>query len=256
MKLIFIVKGTKGYYVNDYNKFCSLNERQGEHFDIQVSDRIYGKEPSKDFSETFEIKNDSDFQESCDSREHKYTHHPSSTCITSHTESLYVLSSSAEENDRYFYKKNFDVASEFLPRNGGSFQPENKIIKFINTCTVDYYLLIWVILSKTNKLYKKNLNELKRNENISSFYEYINKIVQCIVAKKWNSARLLWSNFICKGYSENSEMILYDYYGSEIEGYAGFHSIQTFSYFYKCTEKKCRFGNDWNKEELSGFSIS
>jgi len=84
MNLIFIVKGTKGYYVNDYNKFCSLNERQGEHFDIQVSDRKYGKEPSKDFSETFEIKNYSDFQESCDSRDRSMERLPEEAMLCKH----------------------------------------------------------------------------------------------------------------------------------------------------------------------------
>jgi len=117
---------------------------------------------------------------------------------------------------------------------------------------LDYYLLVWVILSKTNKLLKKILHR----ENIDEFHKNINRITQNIVAKKWNSARLVWSKYISKNYMETPKMITYNYFGSEMDAFSGFHCIQTFKYLFKCTETNCRFGNSWKENRLSGFSIA
>jgi hypothetical protein len=163
-------------------------------------------------------------------------------------DSIYIISS---KSDMLCFEKNFKIASEFFTANGGSFYLDNKLIKFINTCTLDYYLLIWVILSKTNIFLKNIFHSI----NPTDFYKNINKITQSIGAKKWNSARLFWSKFISKKYSETQEAIIYDYYGSEMDGFSSFHSIQSFKYSYKCSEINCRFGNSWNEEEFSGFSM-
>jgi len=166
-------------------------------------------------------------------------------------ESIYLLTAGVEENDRSSFQNNFTIASDFMTGNGGSFTFENRRITFRNTCTLDYYLLIWFILSRTNMLLKIIFEKKWKID----FYKTIMKVTQSILNRKWNSARLAWSEFIGKKFINESKSIVYDYFGSELEGFSGSHDIQSFSFKYKCSNKTCQFGKTWNDELSTGFSI-
>jgi hypothetical protein len=231
---------------NRFNKHFS-GEKQ---FDFTDDDQVKRNFLTlEEYQDPYFIDSVKDLNE--ESIENRFNKHI--TSATSDNESsIYIISSTGLENEKLFFIRNVNIASEFFTSNGGSFQFENNMITFSNTCTLDYYLLIWVILSKTNKL----LKNIFHRENIDEFYKNINRITQNIVAKKWNSARLVWSKYISKNFLSTTKMITYNYFGSEMDAFSGFHCIQTFKYLFKCTETNCRFGNSWKENRLSGFSIA
>jgi hypothetical protein len=87
---------------------------------------------------------------------------------------------------------NMPEFNEHIPKNGGFFEFEKKIIKYINTCTIDYFLFAFWVLSKLIPMFKERIpNRLHKNDII--------KIIESIENLMWDNARKIWFLEIMKG---------------------------------------------------------
>jgi hypothetical protein len=158
----------------------------------------------------------------------------------------------ANQKNNEAYTSVIEIADSYFTWNGGSIAKTNstKAISFTNTCSIDYYLLIWFIVYKLKKYTFKNCND--------TFHCVITKIVTHIEKNQWSEARYQWSIFNKMKNSNNNDdsEIHYDYFSSEAESYIHAHNdYQTFRWSYICDNKCCDLGKDNITETSSGFII-
>jgi hypothetical protein len=81
------------------------------------------------------------------------------------TQTNVIVSSNAYEKHFKIYdnNKNIELAQTNIVRNGGRFIQDRTKIIFENTCSVDYFLLIIFMLSKTNIAFQSILNNKKKD---------------------------------------------------------------------------------------------
>lgn len=132
------------------------------------------------------------------------------------------------------------------PSNGGNFVSNSMNYYIINTCSIDYFLLIIFLL------YDKN------DQNKSIFDDtFIMDIIQYISLNDWNIARLKWIEYnqIPKKIICQKNNIVYNCFLSEYESfYKTISTFQSFTWFCKCPSKHCKL-NVMTKQNSSAFKL-
>ena len=81
--------------------------------------------------------------------------------------------------------------TQHVPINGGFFIVDNKKIGFINTCTIDYYLLSFWVMNYLIKDFKKAMPALEHTTSIIN-------IINNIEIGQWDMARQIWYSDVMK----------------------------------------------------------
>ena len=81
--------------------------------------------------------------------------------------------------------------TQHVPINGGFFIVGNKKIGFINTCTIDYYLLSFWVMNYLIKDFKKAMPALEHTTSIIN-------IINNIEIGQWDMARQIWYSDVMK----------------------------------------------------------
>ena len=129
-----------------------------------------------------------------------------------------------------FYKKSNYISSciNLNLQNGGSFIMDNKEYFSMNTCSIDYFLII-IFIIRMNHM--EQFNQLK-NIEIGNVFEKIYGHLSC---NDWQMARLAWLEF-CPGLKQTiKNNNVYDWFLSEYEAYFVYYRCnQFYSWTSKC----------------------
>ena len=102
--------------------------------------------------------------------------------------------------------------------NGGSATVNGRNYHFLNTCSIDYFLLaVYLICSSSKKIYERSHS----NQPTSRLYKTFLAIKEHLMTNKWNLARLEWAKFSrmkCIINQDNS--ITFDYFLTTGEAFA------------------------------------
>lgn len=143
-------------------------------------------------------------------------------------------------NESESRKYQCQVFRKYLPRNAnttGAFLNESKRYQIDNSCTIDYYLLLWYILSTRNS---KLISELKSKKS-NNFYDVIKRITDNIKDNNWNLARLSWAKYIGLkpiGRKSKNDLIKYSFFNTENLIFQIDHNNYQ-KYSYECPNANC-----------------
>jgi hypothetical protein len=137
--------------------------------------------------------------------------------------------------------------------NGGSANINGQNVCFVNTCTIDYWLLaIYLVLDNSNIAKERILSKSSTNTELNSV---LDKIKSFLLVNDWNEARLEWTNFIgLKGKLQNGTLY-YDYYTTLSTAFVDkWNQYQLFTFDYKC-KKSCQINGDQKTESSHEFYL-
>lgn len=111
-------------------------------------------------------------------------------------------------------------------------------IQFINTCTIDYFLVLIATIANNNKYFQEKINNLeKKNE-----FTEVSKKISCEMFKNdWNSARYTWLQFnefpIAKIFGNHYH---YDFFSTEFLVFVGkLQKYQEYFWTSNCENPNC-----------------
>ncbi len=146
-------------------------------------------------------------------------------------------------NNIFYYSWNFlEMMRNLNLTNGGKLVMDEIAYTILNTCTIDYFLLVVFFLGKNSKGFENEIH-LKTNKNFKyNFFKIWHDIYLKIQNNNWNMARLIWAQFNkFPEFKLNEETgIKVDYFGSLYQAYMKmYYEVQEFNYYYKCPDDKC-----------------
>ena len=136
-----------------------------------------------------------------------------------------------EKSDQsIFYKKAKYISDckHLVLQNGGKFSIDNIEYYAVNTCSIDYFLIIIYII-RLNHI--ENFNQIK-NIEIGKVFE---RIYNYLSLNDWQKARIVWLEY-CIGLEKIiKKNNVYDWFLSEYESFfVYFRSNQFYSWISKC----------------------
>jgi hypothetical protein len=137
-----------------------------------------------------------------------------------------------------------------IPKWGGQIENENNAIIFKNTCSFDYFLLsLWTAKQLSPKL-NKYFDEKHKSTCVD---QAILNVIDLIENDKWNQAKYLWLNDICKISPNESGEIdcegsVYGFFGKHIEHYQSFFRSP-------CPNTECRSNKNESTSNLIQFNM-
>ena len=137
--------------------------------------------------------------------------------------------------------------------NGGSAYANGQNVRFVNTCTIDYWLLaIYLVVGNSNLAKERILSKSSTNIELNNV---LDKIKSFLLVNDWNLARLEWTNFIgLKGKLQNGTLY-YDYYNTLSPAFVDkWNQYQLFTFDYKC-KKSCPINGDQKTESSHEFCL-
>ncbi len=125
-----------------------------------------------------------------------------------------------------------------LPSNGGKLLEDKKQFTFLNTCSIDYFILVCYIISRK---FEYCLHE---KEKKTPFDHLLIEFGKSIGSKNnWDEARLSWLNFNnnnIKKSQTNENKFLYNCLTDEFTAYYSSYSFyQQFRWFNSCPNSNC-----------------
>jgi hypothetical protein len=139
--------------------------------------------------------------------------------------------------------------------NGGTITMVEKKYKFINTCSIDYFLLVIHYIAKNNSYLVKQRG-LQKNL-AGPFYQSCAKIGEFLSVNNLCMARLEWAKFFKNAFTKTKKgTTLYDFYLHLEEAFydKDTKKIQEFEFSYSCSQTcPVNFSNE--KETSSKFLL-
>ncbi|CAF0992528.1 unnamed protein product [Brachionus calyciflorus] len=150
--------------------------------------------------------------------------------------------------NEYFEKNNYmnrlEFFKKFLPKNGGFIAEKN--ISIVNTCSIDYFLLIIGYLSYNNKYF------LRENNKQNNILELFINISAKITNGNWMEARLEWIHKINLKPKNVNNISIYNCMLSVFDSfYLDYSFVQQFYWFERCLNKFCKKNN--HKKQISSI---
>jgi hypothetical protein len=145
---------------------------------------------------------------------------------------------------------------EIKPTNGGSCIFDHIFCyMFINTCSINYFILVLYVISEKNALFKRRV---ELGNNLDDFEIFLRNLNTQISSNNWNLSRLNWlesNDRLIKKKSISAKSYLYDCLTSEYEAYsATYLKLQEFKWCKKCTNIGCIFSTD-TQERAKSFNL-
>jgi hypothetical protein len=139
--------------------------------------------------------------------------------------------------------------------NGGSVSVDGIVYHFVNTCSIDYFLLAVYLVISVSKIAKERLNSNQSPYSIALNRAFQN-IANHLKKNDWNSSRLEWAKTTNMRRLENHDKsITYDFYLSVEEAFGNImRYYQTFCFEYHCKKKDCLTNGVIKKQFSSSFS--
>ncbi len=140
---------------------------------------------------------------------------------------------------------NSKLCQNLILVNGGTFSMNGTKANSVNTCSIDYFLMIVLIIYSNHS---RNLNN-KLIDCFSRIHEYL-------MTNNWDSARIEWLNFcpllnIIYPPTKDSQTYTYNWFLSENESFAARYckEFQMIKWKFKCSKETCINNN----RQMSSF---
>ena len=143
-----------------------------------------------------------------------------------------------------------DILENVIFKNGGTLELDGETYVFLNTCSVDYFLLCVYLKTSTSKIIDARLNCESLSNDLCRCFD---KISNYLKNNQWDLARYEWATFI------KMEPVKNDYDGSITFNFLKKLSFafcdvmdyyQKYNFNYKCADSECNI-NGVEKTETS-----
>jgi hypothetical protein len=126
--------------------------------------------------------------------------------------------------------------------NGGTLEMEKIKTIFINTCSIDYFILVIFLCTEFGEIIRKRSLEVNSTQD---FYKLFIKIHDHLKNNNWNLARLEWANFNQMQFTVENKSPKYDFYLSIRDSFLSkVIFLQTYSFYCACSNEMCtKHGN-------------